>query len=155
MGRELHHIRLSIDSDVCYLEPIRTLIREATHLTGLTAEDSAAVELAVTEGCANVIRHCYGGCPDERMDILFTFRDGEFDVQVDDYGEFVDPSTMKGRELEDVKPGGLGLHLMQKVMDEVTYEKNEWGGTRLRMLKRVPPETQSGDGDSHGDAGQS
>ena len=36
-----------------------------------------------------------------------------------------------------MKPGGLGVHFMKKVMDEVKYEKNEWGGTSLTMVKRL------------------
>jgi anti-sigma regulatory factor (Ser/Thr protein kinase) len=153
-------IRVSIFSEACYLAPIRTIIREATGLAGLSEEESAAVELAVTEGCANVIRHCYGDCPDERIDLVFTFRDGEFEVRIDDYGKFVDPQQMKGRRLDDVKPGGLGLHFMRKVMDEVRFERNRWGGTRLTLVKRVPGKdgkAQRGgaSGEKHGDAGQS
>jgi len=44
---------------------------------------------------------------------------------------------MKGRELDDVKPGGLGLHFINSVMDKVEYRKNKWGGTTLILQKRV------------------
>jgi anti-sigma regulatory factor (Ser/Thr protein kinase) len=58
-------------------------------------------------------------------------------VRIDDYGQFVDPAQIKSRPLDDVRPGGLGVHLMQKVMDEVTYAKNRWGGTSLTLRKRL------------------
>ena len=130
-------IRISLTSDGRYLEALRTVIREATGLAGLTEDDLTDVQLAVTEGCANVIRHCYQGCPDERIDFVLTFGEDHFEVRIDDYGKFVDPKHIKGRDLDDLKPGGLGVHLMRRAMDEVIYEKNGWGGTTLILRKRV------------------
>lgn len=128
---------MTIPSDVSYLEPIRTLIQEITSLAGLPRDAASEVELAVTEGCANVIRHCYRNSDRERIDLAFSFAGDVLEVRIDDYGKFVDPARIKGRPLDDVRPGGLGVHLMQKVMDEVTYTKNRWGGTRLTMRKRL------------------
>jgi len=130
-------IRIAVHSDVRYLSAIRTMIREATELAGLDRGETSEVELAVTEGCANVIRHCYENCPDEQIDLTLTFRDEHFEIRIDDYGEFVDPVHIKSRDLDDVKPGGLGVHLMHNVMDEVKYEKNRWGGTSLTLRKHV------------------
>jgi anti-sigma regulatory factor (Ser/Thr protein kinase) len=135
-------IRISMTSDARYLEALRTVIREATGLAGLTEDDLSDVQLAVTEGCANVIRHCYHGCPDERIDVVLTFADERFEVRIDDYGKFVDPRHIKGRDLDDLKPGGLGVHLMRRAMDEVIYEKNGWGGTTLILRKRVRREQE-------------
>jgi anti-sigma regulatory factor (Ser/Thr protein kinase) len=139
-------IRVTIPSDVSYLGPVRTLIREIAGLAGLHRDAASEVELAVTEGCANVIRHCYCNSDLERIDLSFTFADGVFEVRIDDYGKFVDPSRIKSRPLDEVRPGGLGVHLMQKVMDEVTYTKNRWGGTSLTMRKRLalPGKDRSG-----------
>jgi anti-sigma regulatory factor (Ser/Thr protein kinase) len=131
-------IRVALRSDARYLSSIRAIVREATALVGLSSLEASDVELAVTEGCSNVIRHCYGDCPDERIDIVLTFADDRFEVRIDDYGTYVDPEQIKGRDLDDVKPGGLGVHLMKKVMDEVTYEKNGWGGTSLILCKHLP-----------------
>jgi anti-sigma regulatory factor (Ser/Thr protein kinase) len=130
-------IRISFLSDVRYLEAIRAVLREATSLVGFPPEQAAEVELAVTEGCANVIRHCYKNRPDKRIDLVLTFGRGEFEVLIDDYGTFVDPARIKSRDLDDVRPGGLGVHLMKRVMDEVRYEKNDRGGTSLTLRKRV------------------
>jgi anti-sigma regulatory factor (Ser/Thr protein kinase) len=139
-------IRVTIPSDVSYLGPVRTLIREIAGLAGLHRDAASEVELAVTEGCANVIRHCYCNSDLERIDLSFTFAEGVFEVRIDDYGKFVDPSRIKSRPLDEVRPGGLGVHLMQKVMDEVTYTKNRWGGTSLTMRKRLalPGKDRSG-----------
>jgi len=138
MAKGWRGIRISIPSEVSYLEPIRTLIRQVAALAGLGRDAASEVELAVTEGCANVIRHCYCNSDRERIDLVLTFATDFFEVRIDDYGKFVDPSRIKSRPLDEVRPGGLGVHLMQKVMDEVTYTQNQWGGTSLTMRKRLP-----------------
>ncbi len=144
-------IKLSLISDKRYLAPVRALVRESATIVGLEQGDVEKVVLAVQEGLANVIRHCYKDQPHERIDVWVTFDDHEFEIQLKDYGEFVDPITIKSRDLEDVRPGGLGVHLMQTVMDEVKYEKNEAGGTTLTLRKRVPdqpPQCEQGEHDS-------
>ena len=130
-------IKVSVESDPKYLEPLRVVISEATGILGLDEELTGQIVLAVTEACANVIRHCYECKDRERIDVTLRFGSGRFEVRIDDYGEFVDPSCMKGREIEDVKPGDLGLHFIHSVMDEVEYEKNKWGGTTLTMVKHI------------------
>jgi anti-sigma regulatory factor (Ser/Thr protein kinase) len=54
---------------------------------------------------------------------------------VRDYGRAVDPATIRGRDLSEVRPGGLGVHIIRSIMDEVCYEPAAGGGTRLNMLK--------------------
>lgn len=137
-------IKVSVESDPRYLGPLRVVITEATGILGLDEELNNQIVLAVTEACANIIRHCYGGSPGERIDVTLRFGGDRFEVRIDDYGEFVDPSCMKGRELEDVKPGGLGLHFINSVMDDVAYRKNDWGGTTLTMVKRIERATSGG-----------
>ena len=128
-------IRISVEADPRYLESLRAVLTESTAILGLEDEVTGKIVLAVTEACANVIRHCYCDRSGERIDVEIRFRPGVFEVRIIDYGEFVDPTQMQGRELEDVKPGGLGLHFINAVMDEVEYTKNEWGGTTLILQK--------------------
>lgn len=130
-------IRLTVNSDPQYLAPIRAMVQETTSLLGLGEAETMEVVLAVQEGCANVIRHCYRDRHDQRIDLELELRDGELTVRIDDYGRFVDPTRIRGRDLDDVRPGGLGVHFMRKVMDEVRYTRNRWGGTTLTMVRRL------------------
>ena len=76
--------------------------------------------------------------------LLGRFAGDEFEIRIDDYGKFVDPGKIRGRDLKDVKPGGLGVHLMRKVMDRLEYRRNAHGGTSLVMAKRLPSPAGSG-----------
>jgi anti-sigma regulatory factor (Ser/Thr protein kinase) len=56
---------------------------------------------------------------------------------IEDEAEQVDPCTIKSRCLDEVRPGGLGVHIIREVMDEVAYECRSGGvGMRLTMVKK-------------------
>ena len=73
---------------------------------------------------------------------------------IEDEAAQVDPAAMQGRELDDVRPGGLGVHIIREVMDEVVYSKRETKGMRLTMVKLAPgtPGAAAGTHESTGGA---
>ena len=79
------------------------------------------------------------------MTFRITFRsdDDWIEIELVDSGDPAPPEAFERRapaapsDVDSVQPGGLGVHLMQKVMDEVSYTKNGWGGTSLTMRKRL------------------
>jgi anti-sigma regulatory factor (Ser/Thr protein kinase) len=117
--------------------------KEAERICGELGFDAAAtgaVMLSVDEALSNIIRHCYHGREDQRIDIEFTAsgRPPEsLRIVLRDYGKFVDPATIKSRDLADVRPGGLGVHIINNCMDHVHYAPAEGGGTVLTLIKRI------------------
>jgi sigma-B regulation protein RsbU (phosphoserine phosphatase) len=93
--------------------------------------------MAVDEACQNVIRHAYGGKPGEI--VLEIERSGDrVVVWVRDFARPVDVSKIEPRPLEDVRAGGLGVHLIREVMDEWRFEPVPSGeGNLFRMAKRI------------------
>jgi len=96
--------------------------------------------LAVDEALANVIKHAYGGAADKKIEIEIEELNEEvkeqgLKVSIRDFGKAVEISKIKGRKLTDIRPGGLGVHIMRKVMDKVVFECPPSGGTLLRMVK--------------------
>ncbi|RAU21703.1 serine/threonine protein phosphatase [Paramagnetospirillum kuznetsovii] len=97
------------------------------------------VVLAVDEACQNVIRHAYMG------------GDGDVVVQVErdedllvirlmDFAPPVEVAKIRPRALDDVRPGGLGTHLMRSIMDQVDFLPPPAGiGNLLQMVKRISP----------------
>jgi len=78
----------------------------------------------------NIMRHTYGGAPDKPIILSAEIKEGLLHLRMRDYGPQVDTEKLKGRELEDIKPGGLGLHLLQSVFSVVEHiplpDGNEW-----------------------------
>ena len=60
-------------------------------------------------------------------------------ILIEDEARQVDPGEIKGRALDDVRPGGLGVHIIREVMDTAVYEKRERAGMRLTMVKHQRP----------------
>ena len=94
--------------------------------------------MAIDEACQNVIRHAYG---ETRTGDILLEVDREDDSLVfclKDFAPPVDPSRIQPRDLEDVRPGGLGTHLIREVMDSAGFVDDPPGcGNLFRMVKRI------------------
>jgi serine/threonine-protein kinase RsbW len=129
-------IEIRLQSDPRYLCGIRELISGVARRLGFQDLESNHIALAVDEALANVIRHGY----DNRCEYPIWVRVWELDsggirIVVEDEARQVDPSCIKSRDLADVRPGGLGVHIIQEIMDFVEYEAREEVGMRLTMEK--------------------
>ena len=120
------------------LKGVRARVLEAAH--GCGCGDGAARDavLAVDEACQNIIRHAYRGESDGEI-VLEIWREGtEMVIQLRDFAQTVAPETIRPRDLDDVRPGGLGTHLMREVMDRVDFlPPPARRGNLLRMVKRI------------------
>lgn len=136
---EQPHIRLEIRSNPLYLAGAREMVASVARRLGFNEVSCAQIALAVDEALCNVIRHGYGG--DEGRPIWLSLwpMGGEAEpglrIVIEDEARQVEPEAMKGRELEDIRPGGLGVHIIREVMDEVSYEKRVPRGMRLTLAK--------------------
>jgi anti-sigma regulatory factor (Ser/Thr protein kinase) len=120
------------------LEPLFEFIGEFAGRERLREDAVFALNLAVEELFTNMVK--YGGGADE-VSIDLTVCDGDLVVVMDHPGadEFdptetadVDPE----QPLADREPGGIGLHLVRRMMDSVTYEHRD-GAARLRLTKHL------------------
>ena len=117
----------------------RSAAEAAARAVGMDEQTAGQVKLAVGEALANVIHHGYNDCPDHPIWLKLSpyAHDGTggLEVVIEDECGQVDLSTIKGRKLEDIRPGGLGVHLIQQVMDYVEYRQRE-GGCGLTLIMR-------------------
>jgi serine/threonine-protein kinase RsbW len=122
------------------LRKVRSRVGELARSLGFSTPDVGEIELAVDEALANVIRHGYGGPCDEPIEVTIEPTSGEsaegLRIIIRDYGKQVDPACIDGRVLDDVRPGGLGVHIIRSIMDEVHYATASGGGMRLTMFKK-------------------
>ena len=106
---------------------------------GLDEKEVYAVQLAVDEAATNIIDHAYGGEDRGEIECTCTIRGTELTVTLKDQGDSFIPEEIPdlpvGVPLEKVSPGGAGLFLMKKLMDEVHFEFQEDGNV-LTMTKR-------------------
>ncbi len=135
-------VEMTINSDPSSLAVVRGAVTRMAELGGLDETGVHNVTWAIDEALANVIKHGYEGRPDQPIHLTLegiVGPDGRrgLAVTVRDRGKQVDPATICGRDLADVRPGGLGVHIMRTVMDEVEFSCPMEGGMLLRMVKYV------------------
>jgi len=122
------------------LEGICDFVTTCANKAGLSESEVYAVQLAVDEASTNIIEHGYGQeCP-SRIDITCEPAEGGIKVVIFDDASPFDPTLIPDPDLnvslEEVKPRGLGIYLMRKMMDEVSYESSPDKGNTLTMIKR-------------------
>ncbi len=120
------------------LRGVRDAVREAVIRGGAGEACAADVVMAVDEASQNVIRHAYAGDPEGTIELHIDREEDTLVISLIDYAPEVDPERVRGRDLEDLRPGGLGTHLIRSAMDEVEFEAPPPGcGNLLRMIKRL------------------
>jgi len=135
-------IHLEMWSQPRLLSASRSMIAHLARRLGFDEITAGQVSLAIDEALCNVINHGYERRTDGRiwLSVWATEDDpAEIAVVIEDRAKTVDPSQIQGRDLDDVRPGGLGVYIMREVMDVVQYERRPGGGMRLTMRKRNVP----------------
>ncbi len=146
-------VEIKLLSDPMYLAGARELILGLTRRLGFEQETSGQIALAVDEALANVINHGYERQCDKPIWIkIWTHVGNEpgLEIHIEDEAKQIDPDAICGRDLEDVRPGGLGVHIIRQVMDTVVYEKRARCGMRLKMSKGLAGECADEPEHSHG-----
>lgn len=135
--------RVSLTSDTANLAGLRETVSTAAGCVGFAEPVISQIVLAVDEAIGNVIKHGYegrGGLPIEvTIESIRRHDSPAMQVTICDCGRQVDPGTIVGRDLQDVRPGGLGTHIIRNVMDEVEYSVRQPRGMTLRMIKLCEP----------------
>ena len=111
-----------------HLGLVRELTRHMATLAGFTETVADRLALAVDEATTNVMEHAYGGDRNREIEMRFEDRGADFRVEIVDTGRMVDPRAVPQVDLEkyahERRTGGLGVHLMEKIMDSVTYRRS-------------------------------
>ena len=129
---------LEIPSDPASLFIVRALVSKLAERIGFVREQSDRLVLATDEACTNVIRHAYGGGQHERIILTFFVNLDYFEIDIRDFGPGADPASFQSRALEQIRPGGLGMHFIKAAFDKIDYDAPPDGGMLLKLIKFRP-----------------
>jgi len=133
-------VELAIPSDPKSLVVVRRAMEKMAGEGGFDSSEVDGMVLAIDEALTNVMKHGYEGRTDctihVRLDMIVS-AEGRAGLQVivRDFGKQVNPALIQGRDLNEVRPGGLGVHIIRSVMDLVEYSCPVDGGMLLKMVK--------------------
>jgi len=143
-------LKLELQSNPEALCLVRAAVERAAEVMHFRDAETRAIVRSVDEALANVMRHAYGGRPGLPIEMSCyklpiggqSAAQGGIEILLADQGVPVKPETLKGRPLDEIRPGGLGLHFIRQSMDEVEFSRKK-GKNLLRMVKYLSPTPQA------------
>jgi serine/threonine-protein kinase RsbW len=132
---------LRVPSRTEFLALVRDVTRRLAEVAGFDSGQAEQLALAVDEASTNVIEHAYAGAGDRVFELRFWDDGAEMRIDVVDDGATVDPRSVPKVDLEryasERRTGGLGMHLMGRIMDSVTFSRAARRNVCC-MVKRKP-----------------
>jgi serine/threonine-protein kinase RsbW len=112
-------------SDYAELYRIREFITRNALSFGFNDKEAGDISLAVDEACTNLIKHAYRDDSEKTIRLLIETNKKKFIVKIMDDGNPFNPleaplQNMK-EYLSNKQKGGLGIHIIRSVMDEISY----------------------------------
>jgi serine/threonine-protein kinase RsbW len=136
-------IEVVVPSDTRFLHMVANLTRNAARLAGFPGKTAEQMALAVDEAVTNVIRHSYDSKAGHRIRIGYAVTIDALRIDIRHGGRQVDLSTVEQPDLEkyvaERRRGGLGLTLMNKLMDRVEFDQSNGAEHLCCMWKYRTP----------------
>lgn len=117
------------------LPPFRKELRQLLASAGWDKKKMESILLATDEALTNVIRHAYGAQEAGSMIVEVDDSPEKTEIILEDQGRKFDPTRAPAPELPRHKPGGLGIHFIRTIMDEIIYDEGFRDGNRLHLIK--------------------
>lgn len=93
---------------------------------GFSDKEVEQLKIAVDEACTNVIKHAYNGEGEHVIDLAVLITKEKLTIRIRDRGRAFNPDTYAEPNLiqfaKSRKAGGLGVHIMNRLMDRVEYK---------------------------------
>lgn len=139
--------RLTVRGRYDSIPTIIQFVGDSARAAGLSDKEAFHCQMSVDEACTNVIEHAYGQEDIGDIDVVCHVVIGSCTIEIRDQGTPFDPDSVPvpqlGGSIEEIKPGGIGLHLMRRLMDDVRFEFGEHGNY-LIMRKAHSPDEPAG-----------
>jgi len=115
------HKEFPVDS--ASLKDVRTFAREVLAKDEMFNSTKDDVVLAIAEAAQNIVKHAYSGEPTgDTMKVEISFKENQLKIDLYDKGKPAIPKNIKPRQIDDIKPGGLGTFFIGQIMDEVIFK---------------------------------
>ncbi|WP_062197247.1 anti-sigma B factor RsbW [Massilibacterium senegalense] len=140
MNAPLECIEMKIPSKVEYVGVVRLTASGIAHRMGYTYDVIEDIKIAVSEACTNAVHHAYEEAEDGEVKITYGIYPDRLEIMVSDNGKNFDLNKIKEKRgpvrdtpLENMNEGGLGLFLIETLMDEVKISGDS--GVNVIMTK--------------------
>ena len=137
LAEEKYQLRIPSKTD--NLDLIRTFVSHVAETVGFNEDEVYKLELAVDEACANVIKHAYSKDSKHSINLIIEIDYNKLTIIITDSGKGFDVEKILNRDIKEylaeMRVGGLGVHLIKALMDEVEFKSEPGVKTQVKMTK--------------------
>ena len=132
-------IKMTVPGHVSYLPVCQSCVRAFAQKIGFGGREIFDIELSVEEAVSNVIKHAFDPQDAETFDIICRRIPLGLMITIKEKGIPFDPGTLAPYDpaalAQDESASGLGLFLMKKAVDEVSFHNLGPEGKETRLTK--------------------
>ncbi|WP_080978510.1 MULTISPECIES: anti-sigma B factor RsbW [Staphylococcus] len=141
------YIEMKLPASAEYVSLIRLTLSGVFTRAGASYDDIEDSKIAVSEAVTNAVKHAYKHSEQNGMiNICFELFDDKIKIIISDQGESFDYESTKSKlgpyqeneNIDFLREGGLGLFLIESLMDEVKVSKES--GVTISMIKYIKKE---------------
>ena len=131
---------LTLTNDIKRVPRLNAFIDEVCEANGFDMATTMQINLAIEEAVVNVMNYAYPKGIKGDITIETKANDTQMSFIISDTGKPFDPTAKAEVDItlsaEDRAIGGLGIHLIRKIMDNINYERVD-GHNILTLIKKL------------------
>lgn len=124
-------IKMEITANPEYVGIIRLTTSGIANKVGFCIDDIEDLKVSISEACTNAIKHSL----EDRFTIIYSMIENGLTIEIIDNGKGYDRDSVSEPDIDNLKESGMGLFIIESLMDEVVVESQEGKGTRIKMTK--------------------
>jgi len=129
---------ITLPNDVEQVPLLAAFVDEVCEAAGFDMSLTMSMQLAIEEAVVNVMNYAYPPGTQGHVTIDATAGEGRLEVVITDSGVAFDPTLKADADTtlsaEQRPIGGLGIHLVRHIMDEIAYERRD--GKNILTLRK-------------------
>ncbi len=137
----MNTISIQIKNNLSELESLNKVVAEFAERHHLSSKVLFNLNLALEEILTNVISYGYDDNDEHQIIVRLFLEQGQLTVEVEDDGRPFNPLEAPepdlNKSLEERSVGGLGIHFVRKLMDNLEYRRQE--GRNLFLIRMKEP----------------
>ncbi len=127
---------ISFMADPTNLKMVRAKVSEIVQSQGFDAASEQQLVLCLDEAITNIYRHAYNNDETGKIDLSFKLQNNTLVFYLRDYAALVYDNSIKPRDLTQTRPGGLGINIIDSVMDSWEFATPKDGYGNLLIMKK-------------------
>ncbi len=119
------NLNITIRNDISELTRVNQLFNDFYASLQLPAKVTNSLDIAIDEILSNIIKYGYDDQRTHEIVIRMSIKDQELTLEIEDDARPFNPLTVAEADtkssIDERRIGGLGLHLVRSMMDDVSY----------------------------------